>query len=572
MFALIKNANENELITSFNKKLLAYNTAAQNKDTHLQRCLLQEITYFVEVNDHVLDMGWSVINQELKEFTGVQNVLPGLATERALLNTPTVFKPVMSADKWNKRTNGEISFSALRRIRNPVAIEIGNDLKKIEREQTKGIDAYYAFKRIQTKLLHELNFGVLSQTEQKVFRSLLNRINIALKKSIENEPILNARYHDHESLAVALREELVSQDNETKEKIIHEFFQVPALSHSKKALPSLSHYVISRLGGANNKNWMITNQKSGEVFTIQASEIKSNHSLLARLSQTTVNEYLSQSYATFQADPLEIVVTEFAKQGDMRSYRENNQQVSNAELIDQTTGRFIQIADFCKKMIENGAMHTDIKTPNFLFNDQNKLRISDQKTFAQIDSNGKIKSRDLYTTPPYQPPELDKITNKELDAEKFMSYQMGLALYDYLVLPVFSDDPNEKAWSEQHPLDFETPPVFKTEPGKAMQALIESATNPNPEQRLGLSDALIQLKTIQREYNLVQKNHTDHATALPLGLSTANPKKPHDLSENIRNIIEYKTKFKNIQAESPSETVKPSVDTHEQENMPKHSK
>ncbi len=82
-----------------------------------------------------------------------------------------------------------------------------------------------------------------------------------------------------------------------------------------------------------------------------------------------------------------------------------------------------------------------------------------------------------------------------LDAEKLMSYQIGLALYDYLVLPEMPKDEHEKPWCEKT-LDFEHP-IFRTMLGPRVQALIEATTKPDPTERLGLLEAMKEVADIQ---------------------------------------------------------------------------
>lgn len=128
------------------------------------------------------------------------------------------------------------------------------------------------------------------------------------------------------------------------------------------------------------------------------------------------------------------------------------------------------------------------------------MLISDQKSFESISQDGKLRKRDIGTTTKYAPPEYHAASgNDMLDAEKFMSYQIGLALYDYLVLPGAPNALKEKAWSEKA-LDFDKP-IFKTQIGQRMQKLIEATTNPDPIERLGLAEASSQLQQIQTLVN-----------------------------------------------------------------------
>ena len=66
-----------------------------------------------------------------------------------------------------------------------------------------------------------------------------------------------------------------------------------------------------------------------------------------------------------------------------------------------------------------------------------------------------------------------------------MTYQLGLALYDYLVLPELSSDRTATPWCMTNPLDF-TNPVFQSVDGKNIKVLITKMTDPDPGKRPSL--------------------------------------------------------------------------------------
>ena len=102
----------------------------------------------------------------------------------------------------------------------------------------------------------------------------------------------------------------------------------------------------------------------------------------------------------------------------------------------------------------------------------------------------------LVTTVPYSPPEFRQRDNKvKLNAAAFMTYQLGVALYEYLVLPKVIDSPAVTPWYYQSPLDF-TNPIFASEAGEKIQTLIKQMTDPDPGKRPSLS-------LVKRELNHV---------------------------------------------------------------------
>ena len=158
----------------------------------------------------------------------------------------------------------------------------------------------------------------------------------------------------------------------------------------------------------------------------------------------------------FQIEPSKIecrpvVLSQFANQGSLTDVAKRLK--NTPALISLTcTHYFLQLSDFCTKLMEANTYHPDIKLSNFLVHN-NLIRISDRKTLF-TDANPKaIKLR---STPRYAPDELVKCFNAKKDGynnevasnttinmPQFMAYQLGMALKEFLILTQRDGLPND---------------------------------------------------------------------------------------------------------------------------------
>lgn len=138
----------------------------------------------------------------------------------------------------------------------------------------------------------------------------------------------------------------------------------------------------------------------------------------------------------------------------------------------------------CQLCAQLHIANTDIKLTNYILDSDGKIVIADKKAFFEIDDSGNLK--DKMMTPLYAPPECRK--HQGINAEACMVYQLGLAYYEYLILP------EGETWSDS-PLDF-TYTFFSSEAGKQAQQLITQMTEPDPNKRPTLDEVQTQLNVI----------------------------------------------------------------------------
>ncbi len=214
---------------------------------------------------------------------------------------------------------------------------------------------------------------------------------------------------------------------------------------------SLDDYKTNPLnsGGGNNKNF--TMEISGEtkqlVIRVEDRQSLANEHILQTYP---VSEYFSEDYYTimlpfkadFRTEYRPVVLTEFVEGGALDDYAETlDEKYSKNDILLETQRIFTLMNDFCLKLIDAQHYHPDIKLSNFL-TDGESIIISDRKT---IINEPRPKADKVLTTVGYAPPEFlaclnqqgtaispFKARNTTFDMPSFMSYQMGLALKEFL--------------------------------------------------------------------------------------------------------------------------------------------
>lgn len=583
MLDLIDNPYQNASIAALNKHIEQYRKLLkQKKHTHKA---IQDLLFQLYLINHLHEsikrkfIDNSYTEERLHyltivDFTGIYNELAalgyppcqGLVAERLLSHTLQQEYTLPTIQEWRSITKSSFFTSPSKSTHN-----ISKALKVVDKRvsllssppTTKQAQQYLlALEHLKEQLIHELTQDV-NATETMRFQKLLYGVNNEITKLLPNlalhisqkEQAISDMAHSN------FYWELIKLPLEKQEKLAL-FLKSPnainpgppTRDEINQLLPVLKNFDFKKLGGANNANWKISNSETGENLVFQVGTPSDNQEIQQRLTFSEANEYLAINYYSTlptSNSPYSITITQFCSGGDLKHERQVHFVESMHDEILQSSGaRLSAVTDLCHKMLQQNVMHPDIKLTNFLIDKDNRVTVTDKKTLANVNADGTVNSQDIITTSYIEPPEFNaKPRAKQLNAESFMTYQLGLAFYDYLVLPKIPKDPYAKAWTEIRPLAFDAP-IFQTEQGQKYQSLISKMIDDNPENRPSL-------KAISQELTMIHPElvHQDSITAVSHELDsdysyrTRNTGRSHRYQLNGNNFKDLNIKYKHLKSD-----------------------
>ena len=164
------------------------------------------------------------------------------------------------------------------------------------------------------------------------------------------------------------------------------------------------------------------------------------------------------------------------------------------DLLKKTCDIFEQMADVLLHIQQAGCIFPDAKAPNWLMDDQGKIRLSDTKSFLFTDKDGnyseslpgnKHHSNELIVSPAFTPPEF---LSGEVNADHAHAFILGTNLYAYLTLQAANAGNYDFSSAVFEPSQQEEPSQ-----GERFKALIEALVKPNPAERMSVQDAMNEL-------------------------------------------------------------------------------
>ncbi|KTC93245.1 protein kinase domain-containing protein [Legionella cincinnatiensis] len=482
---------------------------------------------------------WRGIAKELGQHLPPPSI--GLAAEMKLLNLTGANEPIASVDAWvvSSRTKSRFKKNVKESVE---GISILAQLDEIHRAKNSlpPSDYFYKLQEFKSTLLIKLAFQLNERKDINNFRTLVSQINQEISKIIHHTPDLRMRYMAHLKFSnQKLVSELATASIEDMDWLKNNLRSITAINPGPptkadivEKFPGVAEFEITRLGGANNVNWRIRNEESGEQFVLTIGEVPKQQVFLDNLSNFPLNEYFSHDYLVNQPSSVEafnsVVISNFAGGGDLYGERERKLAQEGSDVITLSAcNRIGQLTTFCRDLLQHNGSHVDIKLTNFLLDDNGRLIVADKKGITPLFENRTLNKsqRELWTTPCYAPPEY-LLKNTNIDAEAFNSYQLGLALYDYLILPPIDEDP-AKFWAMQNPLNFDNP-YFQTQTGQEMRKLINSMTDPDPTNRPKLDEVLQRLYDIENKIKNVQNNQIQILPQIELKGSSLAPLRVSD--------------------------------------------
>lgn len=292
---------------------------------------------------------------------------------------------------------------------------------------------------------------------------------------------------------------------ETELKSLKEFFTEPS-EEIYKILPILRDYDISYLGGGNNKNWQLIDHERGEQYVIQSKFMtNTNQALLNEQTTSTLSHGIGQEYFPERAlldHGSSFTIVDVAPKGNLLHEAHENKKKNNEEKFMASSMRRVhELLSISETMLEQGIIHPDIKLTNFLIDKSNNITIIDTKTLASIPEGGFVKRGSFETSARYMTPE-HKRGEPIINAEKHMTYQLGLAIYEELVQPTHETDQHGVSWQEK--LNFEDQ-VFSGEVGQELANLIQEMTNEDPLKRPTLAEAQQRSELLLSKYEKFSK-------------------------------------------------------------------
>ncbi|MBN9231485.1 MAG: hypothetical protein BGO90_04030 [Legionella sp. 40-6] len=221
-------------------------------------------------------------------------------------------------------------------------------------------------------------------------------------------------------------------------------------------------YQTQKLGENSNNNYnfvlKVKDEKNASLKKLVIRvEDRNSLSVEQKLHSYEVSKYFGDDAALFTMAMKEdgrvvykpIVVSHFANAGDLQNLARNlkKEQKSITEIISTATHYFQRLVHFCQTLKEADTYHPDIKLTNFLVHN-NMIRVCDRKTFVTED---KLLVKNIRSSPLYSPPQYYqcitgfglnfKAQTTEVDMNKFMSYQIGMAFKEFLILTQQEDIP-----------------------------------------------------------------------------------------------------------------------------------
>jgi hypothetical protein len=352
---------------------------------------------------------------------------------------------------------------------------------------------------LQTKITEMLDSELIQNDEtlKQKFEHLLDSTNRSLNELVVQDAWTKKCYQAGTPISIA--DEMVAENLVIRLD--------PKISGTTQF--DLAQLNFRFLGGNNNKNWLVTDEEgyyhSPSIIRLEEADLL-DYGLYTKVQ---ANEKLRQHFATnnyyFPCERPEdvlmpnkrynLVWSEYCPNQDLLSY--SSKTTSNK--LDQALELTKKVAVIAQDLTEEKLGYTDIKAANFLLRNDGTVITADTKSFVSLDDNGKFSLKGSLTTRAYRPEDEDPA-----HAESFMTYQIGLMLYELIVA---SPTLTEKPWLDRgKSLDFNLP-LFNTPQGKKIQALVAEAMDLEPKRRPSLKEVIQRCNDLQLKPILYQEPH-----------------------------------------------------------------
>lgn len=318
---------------------------------------------------------------------------------------------------------------------------------------------------------------------------------------------------------------------------------------------------ITFLGGSNSYNFKITPNDGSPSVVLKvdnrlgmpksAEADLREHSLKDVLTSVKAERLVTASMDEENFITRTLLVTEFCRGGDVESHSRTHGDNANAR-IESALSIYSKMGAILTEISLDGYAFPDMKNSNWLVDENGTLRVADSKTFVFSEETGvidRVKNKEkwfgMHTSKFMDPPEI--LLKKDIfSADKMHSYMLGKNLYEYLA-------GNELNLTFKHngaDYDFSAP-IFQIPEGKELKNLIINLIKPNPDDRISLNDALVQLKKmkVQWESPLASHHHSSKSVEVV-------PDKKKEVGEKFSgHTVAFKFKLLEIKNQNIEEQV-----------------
>lgn len=253
---------------------------------------------------------------------------------------------------------------------------------------------------------------------------------------------------------------------------------------------------FSFLGGGNSKNFKVTSRMGfSEVLMVEETLGESKSAAVAFLSKPE-GKLLTNRTVERPVGKKTLVVTECCRESLDHLMASENPSIE--DLQRKSAIWFRQMAKAMIDIEKAGFFFPDAKSSNWLIDFNEKLRVSDRKSFksspggiyerrSQVLDRGAIIRTDGYTPPEYN-------TSNSISVDKAHAYILGCNLLKSLTGYGLNTFVNyQESWVELSHFS-----AFQGEIGLEYLKLIKSLLNPDPMQRISVHEAESRLKFIER--------------------------------------------------------------------------
>jgi serine/threonine protein kinase len=456
------------------------------------------------------------IAQELKK-AGCPEI-SGKRAEKSFMELSAAANSLPDKNSWVQSTSIRRAFIWTSRAEiykkiDPLIDDANQKKAQVQPNDIDSVKQYHqSLQKLQNEILDTLNHNIPAEATPR-YRGLLASVNKELNTVTENLPDLKSKYQEYETVSESLLGDVLYSGNEKKLIALAETLS----SNTVKEFTS-GDFTLRRLGaGGNNKNWVATNEETGQQFLVRLMAGEDfKPAIISKLHNTGsieshfTKEYISSPLGQLETDVLSgnyvVSVSQFCSNGDLNSYlkEKTNDGMAVEERIDQVTNIGSQASTIINDLYKQGFAHPDIKAENFLIDMNGQVLISDLKFIRPMNNNQLPKGNDFNTSYGYGSPEWATAKSKTpINMDSYSTYQLGLMLYD---LATGKSDEEKFNWidtldGENNPaetLDFSAS-VFQTEKGRQLATLIKQCVDKDPGKRPSLSAVNTQLQNLRKD-------------------------------------------------------------------------